>query len=96
MRQGSRQRAGRSQGALSSSGFWQPLDPLERNHGYPVVRGQQGDGRAAQNQARVPSIGAGGRDSGRLVSKFPAGRHHRCLGQPYRVLALLSLAIPLF
>ena len=71
---------------------WQRPDPLK---GIMVALslGQQGDGRAAQNQASGPRTGAGAWTvtAPSASSCWAAG----AVGTP-TVFALLSLAIPLF
>lgn len=81
---GSRERGGRTQGPCLLSGFLATTGPSERNRGYPVVRSAGRWQSCPESGLGSPSIGAGAwRAAGWSASS--CWRHHRCLGQPYRV-----------
>lgn len=83
-----------TRGLVFFLGSWQPLDPLK---GIVVTLslGQQGDGRAAQNQASGPPASGLGRGERQAGQQVPAGGTTGALDSP-TVFAFLSLAIPLF
>lgn len=83
-----------ARGLVFFLGSWQPLDPLK---GIVVTLslGQQGDGRAAQNQASGPPASGLGRGERQAGQQVPAGGTTGALDSP-TVFAFLSLAIPLF